>query len=151
MNEVRGKKYVLQLSPGLPGLEDFKAFEVYDGKEIEVGLIDEETLENFDCKVIISKIPQEGYHELTLQGISGDRIRGEWHVKLLDQVEEEDEEITVFRSAKLSERRGYMLRSMIEEHKTERKEDIMTTELEERKRKKKELTEEIFKKAKKQF
>ena len=149
MTNVRAKRYIMQISPGGSDFGSFEEFEGHEGEEFTKSLLDEQTREIIDCRMIVSKTPKEGYDELILEGIGIQRLEGEWFVKILERIGEEDEEaITIFRSAKPSERRGYMLRSMMEEQKSERKTDIMTTELEERKRRKKQLTDVILRKKK---
>jgi len=145
-NSLR-KRYIMQLSSVGADYGSFEMLEGREGEELVMELFDEETREIINCRVIVSKTPEEGYDELILEGIGGVRVEGRWYVKIIDNIEEEEEEsVTVFQSAKLSERRGYMLRSLAEEQKEERKKEIMTTELEERKREKKQVTESILKK-----
>ncbi len=141
------KKYIMQISPGDSDFGKFDQFEGHEGEEYTWDLLDEEFKAQTLCRVLLSKTPKEGYDDLILEGIGIERIEGKWYVKILERIgEDEEEDVTVFRSAKPSERRGYMLRSMAEEQKTERKKDIMTTELDKRKKRKKQLMEEALKK-----
>jgi hypothetical protein len=141
------KKYIMQVSPGGANFGSFEEFEGHEGEEFVKEVLDEKTREILTCRIIISSTPQEGFDELILEGIGLQRAKKQWYVKILERLDEvEGEEITVFRSAKPSDRRGYMLRSMMEEHKADRKKEIMTSELEERKKRKQQLTEKILKK-----
>ena len=106
-------------------------------------LMDEETHEAFHAKVMISQSPNEDYDELLIQ-VRGDFLEGSWYVKVIEREEEEPEEMTVFQAAKLGERRGYMLRSMMAEQKGSLKKQIMTDELEKRMKKKQELVNRVL-------
>jgi hypothetical protein len=57
-----------------------------------------------------------------------------------------EDEITVFESMKLGDRRGYMLRSMMAEEKEKEKKETMTSELEKRWKQKQELVDRLLKK-----
>jgi hypothetical protein len=141
------KRYIMQVSPGGADFGTFEEFENREGQEFVKELLDEKTREIMECRIVISSTPQEDFDELILEGIGLQRSKKQWYVKILERLDEgEEEEITVFQSAKPSERRGYMLRSMAEEQKVDRKKEIMTSELEERKKRKQKLTDEILKK-----
>ncbi|HVO65987.1 MAG TPA: hypothetical protein VMT12_05825 [Syntrophales bacterium] len=108
-------------------------------------LMDEETHEAFRAKVMISEFPKENYEELIIQ-VRGGFLAGNWYVKVVEKEEEEPEEMTVFQAAKLGERRGYMLRSMMAEQKGSVKKEIMTDELEKRMKKKQDLVNRLLQK-----
>ncbi len=108
-------------------------------------LVDEETRETFEAKIMVSQSPLEGYDELLLQGRGG-FVQGKWYVKILEREEEEIEPVTVFEAKRLGERKGYMLRSMMAEEKAKVKKETMTTELEKRLKRKRELVKEVLKK-----
>ena len=116
-----------------------------EGQVLSELLIDEDTEEQFQAKVMISSSPKKGYHNLVLQG-RGEFVAGDWYVKVLEREEEKEEAITVFESMRLGERRGYMLRSMMAEEKAELKKETMTTELQKRLKRKQEVVKEILKK-----
>jgi|GEM_PF-2766837 len=122
--------------------------ERFSGHEDEIfteTLIDTDTQEGFKAEIMVSPHPKEGYDLLLIQG-RGTFLEGEWHVKIIQRVEEEEEEVTVFQSMRLGERRGYMLRSMATEEKDKLKKEAMTTELEERLKKKQELVKRLRRK-----
>lgn len=146
MSNTGRKRYIMQIGPGGDNFATFEEFESHqEGKEFIDDLLEERTREIFSCRMVVSLTPEEGYDELILEGIGKKRLEGKWFVRILERIgEDEDEEITVFQSAKPSERRGYMLRSMVDEQKQERKMDIMTSELDEKKKRKQQLTEEIL-------
>jgi len=130
----------------LMGATADKYREMEDGKVFTETLQDEETLEKFKAEVMFSKTPKPGYDELFLVTERGIPIKG-GYIKILRKIEEEEpSEITRFESRRLSERKGYMLKSMLremeaEESKKTREElrkEIMTTELERRLKEKKE-------------
>ena len=109
-------------------------------------VFDFDTGGQFKAKIMVSRSPGEGYEPLTIQ-VRGDYLPGDWYAKIVEREEEEEEAVTVFQPAKLSERRGYMLRSMMEEEKLKRKRDIMGKDLEEREKEKKDVVERIRKQA----
>jgi hypothetical protein len=115
-----------------------------EGHVLDEVVIDEETQDQFQAKIMISSEAKEGYDELMIQERGG-YASGQWYVKILKR-EEEDNEITVFESMKLGERRGYMLRSMMAEDKEKEKKETMTTELEKRWKQKQELVGRLLKK-----
>ena len=129
------------------------ALEKFTGKEKKVfheTVIDEGTREQFPARVMVSQTGGEGYEKLILQGRGG-FVSGEWFVKIIEREDEgeEDEEVTVFESKRLGQRRGYMLRSMMgEKDRDEAKKEIMTTELEKRLKQKQKLMKEVLKKEK---
>ena len=111
-------------------------------------VIDEDTMEQFEAQIMISEEPEEGYDELIIQERGGN-LPGQWYVKILKR-EEEEEEITVFESMKLGDRRGYMLRSMMAEEKEKEKKETMTTELEKRWKQKRALVDKLLEKKQKE-
>jgi hypothetical protein len=123
------------------GLEKVKEMEGVASREV---VIDEDTQEQFHAKIMISAEPSEGYDDLVIQERGG-YIEGKWYIKILER-EEEDEEITVFESMKLGERRGYMLRSMMAEESEKAKKETMTSELEKRWKQKQQLVSKLLKK-----
>jgi len=134
-----GKKYRIFIAE--KGMEKVKEME---GKVLNEVVIDEDTQEQFQAKIIISASPEEGYDELIIQERGG-YIEGKWYVKILAR-EEEEEEMTVFESMRLGDRRGYMLRSMMAEGKEKMKKELMTKELEKRWKQKRELIDKLLKK-----
>ncbi len=127
--------------------EQVEKFKGQEGTLFAETLIDEDTQEAFRAKIIVSQLPQEGCDRLLLQARSG-FLPGPWFVKIVEQEEDEEEAVKVFESMRLGERRGYMLRSMMAEgeEKSKRKEAIMTTELEKRLQKKRDLVETLLSK-----
>jgi len=124
-------------------------FDDPEGKEFVEILIDEESREQFQAKVAVSRSPGEGYDSLLLQGRGG-FIEGDWFVRVLERVEDEEEGVTVFESMKLGDRRGYMLRSMMAESqdRIKKTKEIMTTELDKRLEKKRKVVEDLLNKGK---
>lgn len=109
-------------------------------------VIDEDTMEQFGAQVMVSDEPEEGYEELVIQERGG-YLPGKWYVKIVERQDDEDEEeITVFESLKLGDRRGYMLRSMMAEEKEKEKKETMTTELEKRWKQKRALVDKLLEK-----
>lgn len=107
-------------------------------------VIDEETMEQFGAQVIVSDQPEEGYDELVIQDRGG-YLPGNWYIKIVErQEDEEEEEITVFESMKLGDRKGYMLRSMMAEKKEDGKKEAMTTELEKRWKQKRAMVDKLL-------
>ncbi|OPY65833.1 MAG: hypothetical protein A4E63_02814 [Syntrophorhabdus sp. PtaU1.Bin050] len=120
--------------------------DIFKGKDDVVfteELMDEETHEAFRAQVMIRDSAKEGYEELIIQ-VRGGFLAGTWYVKVIEKEEEEPEETTVFQAAKLGERRGYMLRSMMAEQKGLLKKETMTDELEKRMKKKQELVQKVL-------
>jgi len=107
-------------------------------------VIDEDTMEQFEAQIMISEELEEGYDELIIQERGGN-LMGQWYVKILKRTEEE-EDITVFESMKLGERKGYMLRSMMAEEKQKEKKEAMTTELVKRWKQKRAILDKVLKK-----
>ena len=125
---------------------DLGKFADQAGKEFTETLIDEATREQFQARVTISQSPGKGYDKLLIQGRGG-FISGDWFVKILAREDEGEDEVTVFESMRLGERRGYMLRSMMaESDKGESKKETMTTELEKRLKRKQQLVADLLKK-----
>lgn len=119
----------------------------FKGDEDEVFneiLIDEETREQFQAEIKVSYSPLEGYDRLVLVSPRA-AILGECHVKIVKRVEEEEEEVTIFESKRLGDRRGYMLRSMMAEDRDQLKKETMTTELEKRLKRKQEIVQKLLK------
>ena len=119
-------------------------FKGHEDKVFDETVLNLVTGEQCLAKIMVSQVPQEGYAELKIQ-IRGDFLPGDWFVKIVETEEEEEEKVTIFQTAKLSERRGYMLRSMMEEEKSKRKLDIMGKELEEREKMKQDIVKKIRK------
>jgi hypothetical protein len=112
------------------------------GKVLDEVIIDEDTQSQFEAKVIISESPGEGYDELLIQERGG-YVEGHWYIRIVE-IEEMEEEMTVFESMKLGDRRGYMLRSMMAEEKDTVKKEIMTKDLQKRWKQKKELVDKLL-------
>ncbi|RJX19994.1 MAG: hypothetical protein C4575_07410 [Desulforudis sp.] len=128
--------------------DELNKFENPGDKLFTETVIDEDTQEAFRAKIMVSTSLLEGYDSLLLQGRGG-FLPGQWFVKIVERDEEdEDESVTVFESMRLGERRGYMLRSMMAEteERKKKKEEIMTTELEKRLQKKRQLIEQLLNK-----
>jgi hypothetical protein len=127
---------------------DLEKFLKQEGEILNETLIDEETREQFQAKVIVSRTGGKDFHNLHLQG-RGAFLSGEWFVKITETEEEEDEGFTIFESKRYGQRRGYMLRSMMAEgDKAAEKKETMTTELQKRLKQKQKLVEELLKKEK---
>jgi hypothetical protein len=127
---------------------DLEKFLKQEGEILDETLIDEETREQFQAKVIVSRTGGKDFHNLHLQG-RGAFLSGEWFVKITETEEEEDEGFTIFESKRYGQRRGYMLRSMMAEgDKAAEKKETMTTELQKRLKQKQKLVEELLKKEK---
>lgn len=128
--------------------DDLEKFLKQEGEILNETLIDEETREQFQAKVIVSRTGGKDFHNLHLQG-RGAFLSGEWFVKITETEEEGDEEFTIFESKRYGQRRGYMLRSMMAEgDKAAEKKETMTTELQKRLKQKQKLVEELLKKEK---
>ena len=141
MNEV--KTYTIFVPE-----DDLEKFLKQEGEILDETLIDEDTREQFQAKVIVSRTGGKDFHNLHLQG-RGAFLSGEWFVKIVEMDDEEDEEFTIFESKRYGQRRGYMLRSMMAEgDKAAAKKETMTTELQKRLKQKQKLVEEILKKDK---
>ncbi len=122
-------------------IEDLKKKE---GQPFKVkSIIDEDTLGACEAEITVSSKSEEGFDELVVETPRGFLITGQWYVKIRRE-EEEEEEVTVFESRRFSDRRGYMLRSMMAEEKADLKEKIMTGELEERLRLKQEMARKVL-------
>jgi len=133
------KKYKLFVTD----IDKFKGHE--DEVFTETSLVDEETQDHFQAKIMVSQSPQEGYDELELESDRGYIATGHY-VKIVERLEEEEESVTVFQSKRLGERRGYMLRSMMAEDKDQLKKETMTSELEKRLKRKQEIVQQLLKK-----
>lgn len=118
-------------------------FEAGEGEVLTETLMDTETREQFTAKITVSRSPQEGYDKLLIQG-RGFFLSGDWYVKILERVEEEEAPVTVFEATRLGARRGYMLRSMMAEEKKKLKRETMTTELEKRLKRKQEIVKKLL-------
>ncbi|SPD72426.1 conserved hypothetical protein [uncultured Desulfobacterium sp.] len=128
--------------------DDLEKFLKQEGEILNETLIDEDTREQFQAKVVVSRTSGKDFHNLHLQG-RGAFLSGEWFVKIAEIEEEEDEEFTIFESKRYGQRRGYMLRSMMAEgDKAAAKKETMTTELQKRLKQKQKLVEELLKKEK---
>lgn len=126
--------------------DELDKFKAHQSEVLDETLMDAESRDQFRAKIIVSQSPQEGYDKLLIQ-VRGSYIPEEWYVKVVER-QEEDEEVTVFQSMKLGERRGYMLRSMMSEKKAEAKKETMTTELERRLKRKQEEVKRLLGKEK---
>lgn len=104
-------------------VSDFDELIAKENKETQLRLMDGITREIFDAKVIISRQKIEDGEELeVVKGDVGEtRYPGTWYVKVLEREEEEDE-ITITKGKRLGQRRGYMLKSMLEEKEQENQE-----------------------------
>jgi ABC-type phosphate transport system auxiliary subunit len=128
--------------------DDLEKFLKQEGEILNETLIDEETREQFQAKVVVSRTGGKDFHNLHLQG-RGAFLSGEWFVKVIETDEEEDEGFTIFESKRYGQRRGYMLRSMMAEgDKAAEKKETMTTELQKRLKQRQKLVEELLKKEK---
>lgn len=129
----------------------FGTADKFAGREGEIfteEVHDEETQESFEAKIMVSSVPREGYCPLTFESSRGGVIlQGDWYVKIIGREAEEEEEVTVFEETRLGARKGYMLRSMTAEQKTKLKQEIMSSELEKRLKRKQELVKDILKKS----
>ena len=123
---------------------DIYKFKGHEDEVFDENVLDLVTGGQFRAKIMVSQVPQEGYEELKVQ-IRGDFLPGAWFIKIVEEEEEDEEKVTIFKTTKLSERRGYMLRSMMEEEKSKRKLDIMGKELEEREKMKQDIVKKIRK------
>jgi len=130
--------------------DDLEKFLKLEGEMLSETLIDEETREQFQAKVIVSRTGGKDFHNLHLQG-RGAFLSGEWFVKIVQTEEDEDdEEFTIFESKRYGQRRGYMLRSMMAEgDKDAAKKETMTTELQKRLKQKQKIVEELLSEDKK--
>lgn len=128
-------------------VSDFNKFKGHEGEILEEEIIDEHTLEVFRARIKVSHKPLEGYFPLRLEGSgrSSMMLEGQWYVQILERIEEE-EKGTVFQGLRMGQRRGYMLRSMLQEEKEKAKQEIMTQELESRLKKRQDLVKELLKK-----
>lgn len=129
-------------------VDDIEKFDGPEGEVLVKDIIDEDTRGFlFNTKVILSRKPLEGYDDLRLQGTGRSTVTldGKWYVKVVEQ-EEEEEAGTVFEGLRLGQRKGYMLKSMLQKDKDKLKKEAMTKELEERLKRKKEIVEELRKK-----
>lgn len=132
-------------------VSDFDKFKGHEGEILEEEIIDEHSLEVFRARIKVSNKPMEGYFPLRLEGSgrSSIMLEGQWYVQILERIEEE-EEGTIFQGLRMGQRRGYMLRSMLQEEKEKAKQEIMTKELESRLKKKQELVRKLRKKEEKE-
>lgn len=107
-------------------------------------LLDEETREQFEAKIQISKTPKDGWDGLHIQLKSG-FLDEEMYVKIVER-EEEEEEVTYFESKRLGARRGHMLRSMMAEAEEEEaeKKRVMQEELKQRLQWKKQIVKKLL-------
>ncbi len=126
---------------------DLDKFASQEEKVFSEMVIDETTKEQFQARVMVSQSPGEGYDKLILQGRGG-FISGDWFVKIVGREdEEEEEEVTIFESKRLGQRRGYMLRSMMAEgDRSASRKEIMTAELQKRLKQKQKIVADMLKK-----
>lgn len=107
-------------------------------------LHDEETKEAFKARLMFSTQPGDNFDELIIESSRGFMVEG-WYVKIVEREDgQEEEEITIFQETRLGARRGYMLSSIMAEEKSRLKNEIMTSELESRLKRKQELVKEIL-------
>ena len=91
-----------------------------EGKELTVELRDPSTMESFPARVIFFSDPA-GRPEMDLvhfvnQATRGSLTKRPWAVKIIERIEEEEEKVNVLptRKLSLSERRGTLLKSLLE-------------------------------------
>ncbi len=115
-----------------------------EGETFSDILLDEETREQFQAKIQVSRTPREGWDGLHIQ-LKSNYLDEEWYVNIVER-EEEEEEVTYFESKRLGARRGHMLRSMMAEAEEEEaeKKRIMEQELKQRLQWKKQLLKKIL-------
>lgn len=114
-----------------------------EGKVTTNVLLDDETKEQFKAKIIVSSTPQEGYDEMLVQ-LRSHLAPKPWYVKVVER-EEEEEEITIFESARLGARRGHMLRSMLTEKEADEvKTEVMQKELEARRKQRQDIVKKVL-------
>ena len=127
--------------------DEFLKINESEGKVLDRMVQDEETLAQFPAKVMLSSSLKEGYEEVMLVSGRVQVSKGHWYIKLLERGEEaEEEEVTVFESMRMGERKGYMLRSMMAEDKSKLKKETMSTELEKRLKRKQEIVKKLLEK-----
>lgn len=86
--------------------------------ETSLTLQDRETFEEFQARVLISKRGGEGFDKLIVRFRDSFGLeQEECYVRILERIEEEEEEtpVRVRSRLRLAERRGFMIRSMLEE------------------------------------
>ena len=128
--------------------DDLEKFRNHEETVFTETVIDESTREQFEAEIMVSESPDKEYDKLLIQGRGG-LVSGEWFVKIVKRMddEEEEEDVTVFESMRLGQRRGYMLRSMMaESDKGSTKKETMTSELQKRLKRKQQLVEELLNK-----
>jgi len=108
-------------------MKDYEAYfenrdSVKIGEEMELEVKDRDTFEEIEVKAVISDKEEDfapgEYDNLWIE--FGDNLginRERWFIKVLEKVEEEVEEVVIKKKVKtsLGQRRGFMIRSMIEE------------------------------------
>ena len=135
-----GKAYTIFVKEG-----DVDKFQDQKEKIFKETLLDSVTREQFEAEVMVSQSPDEGYDKLLLQ-VRGGVVPGDWFVKIVAREEDEEEEVTIFESKRLGERRGYMLRSMMSESdRSASRKDIMTQELQKRLKQKQKIISDMKK------
>lgn len=108
-------------------MKDYEAYferkdDIKIGAEMEVDIKDRDTFEEISVKAIISDrkedFADDEYDNLWIEfgghlGIE----REQWYIKIMEEKEEEIEDVAVKKKVKtsLGQRRGFMIRSMIEE------------------------------------
>ncbi len=134
------KRYKMFMPEGTANKLKEKIGEVFEEK-----LIDEDTLEGFQAKIMVFDKPEEGCDKLIIQ----ERVilPETFYVKILER-EREEEEVTVFQPVKWGEMRGGMLRAMADiiEKRRGEKAKLMTEEVYEREEEKKKMIERLSKK-----
>ena len=135
-----GKAYTIFVKEG-----DVDKFRDQKEKIFKETLLDSVTREQFEAEVMVSQSSDEGYDKLLLQ-VRGGVVPGDWFVKIVAREEDEEEEVTIFESKRLGERRGYMLRSMMSESdRSASRKDIMTQELQKRLKQKQKIISDMKK------
>lgn len=124
--------------------EQFEKINETEGKVLSQVVLDMDTQEHFEAKVVLSSSPKEGYDEVVIASERGTLKPGQWYLKVLEREEAEEEKVTVFESMRLGERKGYMLRSMMAEEKAKLKKETMSTELEKRLKRKQEIVKKLL-------
>ncbi len=101
-----------------------KKSELKLGEEIELSIRDTETFEEHRVRAIVSEEEKEGWDKLLVE--FGDMLgiaRTPYYIKIVEFLEEPEVEIVVRTDkTRLAQRRGSMIRSMLEEREEKEKE-----------------------------
>lgn len=99
--------------------------EIEDGEEMVVELRNKATLETFTAKVRLARKKEllENPQVLWIRDYQGQTQKEPWAMEILEKYEFEglDRPITQKRETRLGERRGFMLKSMLEERQKKEK------------------------------